>query len=158
MDETGKKLCKAQAELFVSSIELTDCSSAIFLRRFMYSSVAKRMDDGSCLFESSTNQSLIAEIEEEFGKTSYGKVKYTENELVWMGYIYRYWCYTHEKTSKQVYRIIKPTELRLLYFPYHSLDNGAAIERILEAKNIREEDMTKRGVEILRRLSEEMQD
>ena len=155
IDETGLKLCKAQAELFVSSIKLTDCSSAIFLRRFMNSSVAKRMDDGSYLFESSTNESLIAEIDEEFGKTSYGKEKYAENELYWIGYLYRYWCYTYERTSKQVYRIIKPTELRTLYFPYHSLDNSAAIERILEAKNSREEDMTERGVAILRRLSKE---
>lgn len=153
MDEIGNKLCRAQAELFVSSISLTNCSSAIFLRRFMNSSVAKRMDDGSFLFEASTNESVIAEIEEEFGKTDYGKVKFTENELYWMGYLYRYWCYTYEKTSKQVYRIMKPTELRELFFPYHSLDNAAAIERILEAKNSREEDLTERGVEILRRIS-----
>ena len=155
MDEIGNKLCRAQAELFVSSISLTNCSSAIFLRRFMNSSAAKRMDDGSFLFEASTNESVIAEIEEEFGKTDYGKVKYTENELYWMGYLYRYWCYTYEKTSKQVYRIMKPTELRELFFPYHSLDNAAAIERILEAKNSREEDLTERGVEILRRISKE---
>lgn len=155
MDEIGNKLCRAQAELFVSSISLTNCSSAIFLRRFMNSSVAKRMDDGSFLFEASTNESVIAEIEEEFGKTDYGKVKFTENELYWMGYLYRYWCYTYEKTSKQVYRIMKPTELRELFFPYHSLDNAAAVERILEAKNSREEDLTERGVEILRRISKE---
>lgn len=155
MDEIGNKLCRAQAELFVSSISLTNCSSAIFLRRFMNSSVAKRMDDGSFLFEASTNESVIAEIEEEFGKSDYGKVKFTENELYWMGYLYRYWCYTYEKTSKQVYRIIKPTELRKLFFPYHSLDNAAAIERILEAKNSREEDLTQRGVEIFRRISKE---
>ena len=155
MDEIGNKLCRAQAELFVSSISLTNCSSAIFLRRFMNSSVAKRMDDGSFLFEASTNESVIAEIEEEFGKSDYGKVKFTENELYWMGYLYRYWCYTYEKTSKQVYRIIKPTELRKLFFPYHSLDNAAAIERILEAKNSREEDLTQRGGEIFRRISKE---
>ena len=83
------------------------------------------------------------------------KTKYAENELYWMGHLYRYWCYTYERTSKQVYRIMKPTELRTLYFPYHSLDNSAAIERILEAKNSREEDMTERGVAILRRLSKE---
>ena len=82
-------------------------------------------------------------------------MKFTENELYWMGYLYRYWCYTYEKTSKQVYRIIKPTELRKLFFPYHSLDNAAAIERILEAKNSREEDLTQRGVEIFRRISKE---
>ena len=153
MDEAGLKLCRAQAELFVSSITMTTCSSAVFLRRFMNSSVAKRMDNGSFLFESSTDQSVLAEIEEEFGKTDYGKVKFSENELYWIGYLYRYWCYTYEKSSKQVYRIIKPTELRGLFFPYHSLDTGAAIERILEAKNSREEDMTERGVEILRRLN-----
>ncbi|MBQ1552456.1 MAG: hypothetical protein IIZ66_02820, partial [Clostridia bacterium] len=67
----------------------------------------------------------------------------------------RYWCYTYEKTSRQVYRIIKPTELRELFYPYHTLDVAAAVERILEAKNGREEDLTKRGVEILRRISNE---
>ena len=153
MDETGSKLCKAQAELFVTSISLTSCSSAIFLRRFMHSSVAKRMDEGSFLFESSTNESLIAEIEEEFGKTDYGKEKYSENELHWMGYLYRYWCYTCDKSSRQVYRIIRPPELRALFFPYHSLDNAAVIERILEAKSSREEDLIERGVEILRRIT-----
>ncbi len=153
MDEIGLKLCKAQAELFVSSITLADCSSAVFLRRFMNSAVAKRMDEGSFLFEATTNESIVAEINEEFGKTDYGKVKFSENELYWMGYLYRFWCYTYEKTSKQVYRIIKPTELRELFFPYHSLDNAAAIERILEVKNSREEDLTKRGVTILRRLT-----
>ncbi len=153
MDETGQILCRIQAKLFVSSIDLTNCSSAVFLRRFMNSSAAKRIDNGSFLFESSTNESVIAEIEEAFGKSSYGKVKYSENELYWMGYLYRYWCYTYEKTSRQVYRIIKPVELRELFYPYHSLDNAAAIERILEAKNCREEDMIQRGVEILRRLT-----
>ena len=44
MDEAGRKLCKAQAELFASSAALTKCSSAVFLRRFMNSSAAERMD------------------------------------------------------------------------------------------------------------------
>lgn len=69
-----------------------------------------------------------------------------------MGYLYRYWCYTYGKTSKQVYRIIKPSELRTLFFPYHSLDCSAAIERILEAKGQNEEDYIEKGVAILRRL------
>ncbi len=155
MDEAGRKLCKAQAELFASSAALTKCSSAVFLRRFMNSSAAERMDNGSFLFEADTNKSIVAEIEEEFGRTAYGKIKYSENELYWMGYLYRYWCYTREKTSRQVYRIIKPAELRDLFFPYHSLDTGAAVERILEAKKSREEDMIERGVAILRRIQGE---
>ena len=69
-----------------------------------------------------------------------------------MGYLYRYWCYTFEKNSRQVYKIIKPRELRGLYYPYHSLDPAQAIDRILEAKQMREQDFTRRGVEILREI------
>lgn len=104
------------------------------------------------LFEASSNISVISEIEEEFGKTNYGKVKFSENEMYWRGYLYRYWGYTYGKTSKQVYRIIKPTELRTLFFPYHSIDCSATIERILEAKEQDEEGFIEKGVAILRRL------
>ncbi len=153
-DENGRILCKIQARIFEQSIEKTKCSSAVFLRRFMLSSVAERFDKISFLFESCSDDAVFEEIENQFGVSSYGSEKYSENELYWMGYIYRFWCYTHEKTSKQVYEIIKPKELRLLYFPYHSLDNAAVVGRILEAKNIseKETDLTARGVEILRKL------
>lgn len=152
IDEIGTKLCKAQANVFAASITETSSSSAIFLRRYMNSDFAKRMDKGNYLFEADSEKSVIAEIEEQFGKTGYGKEKYSENELYWMGFLYRYWCYTYEKSSKQVYKIIKPQELRTLFFPYHTLDTAAAIERILEAKSQREIDLTNRGVEILRGL------
>ena len=89
-------------------------------------------------------------IDSEFGKTSYGKEKFSAEELYWIGYIYRYWCYTYDKTSRQVYKIIKPKELRDLYYPYHSLDPMQAIERILEAKKMKEEDLTQKGVQIFR--------
>ena len=94
----------------------------------------------------------IEEINEEFGDSTYGKEKYSENELYWIGYLYRYWAYTYQKTSKQLYRMTKPKELRELYYPYHSLDPAQAIERILEAKGMKEEDLTTRGVKILREL------
>lgn len=55
------------------------------------------MDKGFFLFEASSNVSVISEIEEEFCKTNYGKVKFSENEIYWMGYLYRYWCYTYGK-------------------------------------------------------------
>ena len=72
--------------------------------------------------------------------------------MYWIGYLYRYWAYTFEKSSKQVFRSIKPEELRELYFPYHSLDPAQAIERILEAKGMEDRDQITRGVEILRRI------
>lgn len=151
-DETGLKLCRIQAELFELSAKKLACSSAIFLRRFMLSKVAARMDQDGFLYEACTKDGILQEIEEEFGETDYGKEKYSTEEMYWMGYLYRYWCYTYEKSSKQVYRLMKPSELRQLYYPYHSLDPAQAIERILESKNLREEDLTQKGVEILRRI------
>ena len=154
-DETGLKLCRMQAELFVLSASRLACSSPIFLRRFMLSKAAARMDQDGFLYEACTADDILREIEEEFGATNYGKETYSTEELYWIGYLYRYWCYTHEKSSKQVYKLMKPKELRGLYYPYHSLDPAQAIDRILESKNLAEEDMTQKGVEILRRIMSE---
>ena len=152
MDEIGLKLCKIQGEIFAASASETDCSSLIFMRRFMNSQLARRMDLGGFLFEACDVSRAIEEINEEFGESAYGKEKYSEEELYWIGYLYRYWAYTYQKTSKQLYRLTKPKELRELYYPYHSLDPAQAIERILEAKGMNEEDLTARGVKILREL------
>lgn len=155
IDDIGIKLCKVQGEIFSLSIAKTECSSAIFIRRFMNSYFASRLDNGGLVSEVFDSNVVFEELEYEYGASSYGKEKYSTEELYWIGYIYRYWCYTRELTSKQVYKIIKPKELRGLYFPYHSLDPKQAIDRILEAKDIDESDYTKRGVEILRRIIEE---
>lgn len=151
-DEYGLKICRYQGELFLMSKEMVECSSPIFLRRFMYSNVAQRMDREGFLFESISQKDVIDEINEEFGKSDYGKIKYAVEELYWMGYLYRYWCYTHEIGSKKLYKMVKPEELRKLYYPYHSLDPAQAIERIMEANELAEEDYIKKGVKILRAL------
>lgn len=157
-DEIGFSLCKIQARIFEASVTKATCGSSIFIRRFMNSQVAERFDNTGFLFECCSDDQVFDEIIEEYGQTSYGKEKYTPNQLHWIGYIYRYWAYTYEISSKQLYRLVKPKELRDVYFPYHSLDPANAIERIMDAKGIKEyteEEMIQRGVEILRRLIKE---
>ncbi len=156
IDETGLSLCRLQAEAFKKSVVSTKCSSPIFIRRFMLSFVAERMDDG-IIGEVLDDTKIINEIKNQFGESEYGKIKFAEEEMYWIGYIYRYFSYTHQKSSKQIYRIIKPDELRDLYFPYHSLDPAQAIERILEAKQKTTDDMISKGVEILRRIEKNKQ-
>ena len=115
------------------------------------------MDLGGFLFEACDVNQIFQEIETEFGESSYGKEKYTEAELYWIGYIYRYWSYTYQKTSRQIYKFIKPKELRGLYYPYHSLDPAQSIERILEAKGANEKDLTAKGVKIMRDIMKKEQ-
>lgn len=76
IDEEGLKLCELQADVFAKSIEMTKCSSPIFIRRFMNSQVAVRMDHRGFLLEASDDISILNEVEAQYGMTSYGKERY----------------------------------------------------------------------------------
>ena len=154
IDEEGLKLCALQADVFADSLTVTQCSSPVFIRRFMNSEVAARMDRRGFLLGISDARSILNEVDGQYGPTSYGKERYGREELYWTGYLYRYWAYTYEKSSKQVYKQMKPKDIRKLYYPYHSLDPAQAIERILEGSGIKEEDYTEKGVRILRKILE----
>ena len=136
IDNDGLLLCEMQAKAFeLSGIE-QNTSSAVFIRRFMNSDVAKQLDNMAVLRSNMQAADILTLIDEEYGKSEYGSVKYSLNELYWIGYIYRYYAYTYDKTSKQVYKIVKPKGLRDLYLPYHTMDPAQAIDRILEAKGL----------------------
>jgi len=136
IDRDGLLLCRLQGNIFASSLEYCESSSEIFMRRFMMSKLVKEFDLKAVLNDSLTISEAFQIIENEFGKTSYGKVKYNREVLFWIGYIYRYMSYTYDLSSKSVYKIIKPKELNERYYVYHTFDCSQAIERILEEKNI----------------------
>lgn len=140
IDKDGLLLCDMQANAFEMSAELMSSSSEIFMRRFMNSKICKSLDNGEILETTIQAKDLVFRVEEQYGKTNYGSVKYNKDELYWIGYIYRYFAYTHGLSSVQVYKIVKPKELRSVYLPYHTLDPAQAIERILEAKNMIRDD------------------
>ena len=136
IDKDGLLLCELQAKTFEMSIDATEVSSEIFIRRFMNSQISKSIDSCEILETNMQAKDILERIEEQYGKSNYGSKRYTKNELYWIGYIYRYFSYTYEKSSVQIYKIVKPMELRALFLPYHTLDPSQAIERILEAKNL----------------------
>ena len=152
LDADARSLCRMQALVFERSVQL-QCASAVFIRRFMNSNVALRMDGGGFLSESNSPEGILTEVEGQYGKSTYGSVTFSAEELHWMGYLYRYWACLFEKPSAAVYKIIGANELRGLYFAYHSLDPEQAICRIAESKEVvLEEDDLARGVAALRRI------
>ena len=156
MDQVGLLLCDVQGKIFEQSVTSEECSSSIFIRRYMNSKFVSRMDNLTFINESMTIEEIFEELDIEYGKTSYGKIKFSVNEMYWIGYIYRYLSYVYQIDSKNAYKIIKGTELRHLFFAYHSLATMNAIDRILEEKSIvldkYNHQLTKEGVEILRRI------
>ena len=84
IDEEGLKLCALQAEVFAASLTVTQCSSLIFIRRFMNSEVAARMDRRGFLLGASDTRSILNDVDAQYGPTSYGKERYGREELYWM--------------------------------------------------------------------------
>lgn len=157
IDKDGLLLCDLQAKAFAKAVDETGISSEIFMRRFMNSKIAKDMDSKAVLQTNIYENDILDMVEEQYGKSEYGSVKYTHNEMFWIGYLYRYFCYTRELSSTQVYKIVKPKELRGLFLAYHTLDPSQAIERILEAKGLLrdEEAELQRQYEIYKRIRTE---
>ena len=156
MDHAGLLLCDIQGQIFEQSVTSEECSSNIFIRRFMNSRFVSRMDNLAFINESMTIEGVFEEINGEYGQSHYGKIKFSMDEMYWIGYINRYLSYVYQIDSKNAYRIIKGNELRSLFYAYQSLDPMNAIDRILEAKSIvldkDAHQITKEGVEILRRM------
>lgn len=154
IDKDGLLLCELQAKAFENSIDKMEASSEIFIRRFMNSKIAKRLDNKSILESNIQANDILQFVDEEYGVTDYGTVKYTHNEMYWIGYIYRYFAITYDLMSVQVYKIVKPKELRGLFLPYHTMDPSQAIERILEAKGLLTDEETElmRQYEIFKRI------
>lgn len=154
IDSDGKKLCSIQADLFIKSVTSLEMSSEVFVRRFMNSKVVQELDNNSFLSDSKTIDDIFNDLDNQYGKTSYGSVKYNQEAMYWTGYLYRYMAYTYELSSKQVYKLLPLKEVVRAYLAYHTMDVQVAIERLLEAKNIsfNENDNFKRNLSIMKQI------
>lgn len=134
LTQQERRLCSLQGALFEASVDESDSSSAVFVRRFMLSDFARRLDSAEIVVDTSPPAQVIAEIDAEFGARQYGRQKYSRNEMHWMGYLYRCLCILTGLSSRAVYRLVGARELRDLHYPYHSLGIEQAAERILEER------------------------
>lgn len=137
MTNNGLLLCKIQADLFQNYFSFTQCSPYIFIRRFMFSDLATRFDDTTVLMDISSNETLINEINEQYGETGFGSSNKIDEEIMyWVGYVYRYWSYTYEIPSSQLFMHVQPNLLINRYKLYHSMDTEYLIKRICEEEKI----------------------
>lgn len=135
LDSIEIKLCQLQAKIFEASIEKTKCSSPIFIRRFMFSSVAKSFDDKKYLFQSTSEDDVFDMLEERYGESEYGKIKYTGDQMYWIGYIYRCISIKYNLSSKAVYELFNAKDIVKHYNIGHTFDIVQAAERMMESIN-----------------------
>lgn len=152
LDFNERKLCQIQGKLFEESVGRLECSSLIFIRRFMMSHLATKFDDYSFLVVSLDINDCFNEIKDEYGKSSYGKIKYTKNEMFWIGYIYRALSITYKISSKKIYNLFNAKEIVKYYNIYHTFDIEQACEKMMESIGYKSLDLEKEAYKLLKKL------
>lgn len=136
LDHNGLLLAEYQGKLFEKSQEL-NCSSPIFIRRFLHSDLLNKLDNGKSI--SFDINEGIQSILEQFGDTSYGKEKYSKAALFWIGYMYRYIAYTREQETSYIMKLFAYKQMNAVYYSYHTQDPEWCIKSLLNLNNVTEE-------------------
>lgn len=137
-DHDGLLLSEYQGKLFEKSTEL-NCSSPVFIRRFLHSDLLEKLDNENVQLLSLDVNEGINSILEQFGDTTYGKERYSASALFWMGYMYRYIAYTREQSTSYVMELFKHKQMNDVYYSYHTQDPEWCIRSLLELNNLSEE-------------------
>ena len=146
------KLCQKQAKIFEKSVNETEYSSPIFIRRFMYSSIAKSMDNKLYLFTTDSEEDVFSILEDEFGRSSYGKEKYSQDQMFWIGYIYRCLSIKYNISSKAVYKLFNAKKIVKYYNICHTYDIVDAAERMMESIKYDNSSVEKKAYNLMKRL------
>lgn len=136
-DHNGLLLAEYQGKLFEKSSEL-NCSTGIFMRRFLHSNLLNELDANNSATLSLDENEGINSILEQFGDSNYGKLKYSKNSLFWIGYIYRYISYTREQSTKFIMKIFNYKQMNDVYYSFHTQDPEWCIKGLLEINGLSE--------------------
>lgn len=130
MDELQLKLCDIQGRLFALSAD-KNYGSAVFIKQFMTSSIAKALDSTYNRMQWAGEEYLLEEITDASnGKiTSSGEV-FSKDVLYWIGYTYRYWHYYTGEESSKIYKQAPDDVMKQNYTMLHTMSSSLAIENL----------------------------
>ena len=151
-DHNGLLLAEYQGKLFERSNEL-NCSTGIFLRRFLHSDLLKSLDTNNPSLLSLDVNEGITSIIEQFGDTDYGKIKYSKSSLFWMGYMYRYISYTREVSTKFVMELFEYKQMNDVYYSFHTQDPEWCVRSLLDINDL-EDDIFDNNLRLKRIMKE----
>ena len=149
IDDNGLLLCKFTSDLFEYSTKIKDCSSKVFIKAYVHSSIQKILSSKTFMFDSLDVATAYNIIKAE-KKLTRGTDIYPSYVMSWIGYIMKYFSYTTGVPEVSLYNKVKPEDFYHLYEAYHSLDNDLVVKRIAEANDI---NINLNNVELMTKLS-----
>lgn len=136
-DHEGLLLAEYQGRLFERSADL-DCSSPVFLRRFLHSDLLKKLDLNSTAFVSLDVEEGVDSILKQYHSAGVGSTKYSKSALFWIGYMYRYISYTREQSTNIVMSFFSHSQMNEVYSAYHTQDPEWCVRSLLETNGLDE--------------------
>ena len=137
MNELQLKMCDIQGRLFELSAT-KGYDSAAFIKAFMTGDVAKSLDSKYNRMQWAGEEYLLAELADTADLSTGGTV-YDKEVLYWCGYLYRFWHYTTEESSKEIYRQAPVETMSRNWLIFHTLAPEVAIEDLKEIYTQRNE-------------------
>lgn len=124
------ELCKLQSELFRMSVDY-NIDSKSFIDFFMTSSIAEHLDSEFDHLQWAGKEYIMELILNEYrDKLSFNGTLYSKETMEWIGYIYRYWHFYTNESSKDIYKQGDALTMNLVYYSYHTLDCALAIDKL----------------------------
>ena len=126
------QLCDIQGRLFKLSIQ-RGINSAEFIKVFMKSATAKALDSTYNRMQWAGEEYLLEEVIDEAGDRfeKPGEV-YAEELIYWIGYIYRYWHYVMNESSKEIYKLATVKVMKQNYARLYMMTSEEVIEILKE--------------------------
>ncbi|MBQ8325561.1 MAG: hypothetical protein IJX86_00700 [Lachnospiraceae bacterium] len=126
------QLCDIQGRLYKLSAR-RGISSAAFIKVFMKSATAKALDSTYNRMQWAGEEYLLEEVIDEAGDRfeKPGDV-YSEELIYWIGYIYRYWHYMTDESSKEIYKQASVKVMKQNYARLYMMTPEEVIEILKE--------------------------
>lgn len=132
MNSIQLKLCDIQGRLFELSVD-RQIGSAMFVKSFMNSETAKYLDSKYNRMQWAGEEYLLEEvIEEAKDKLNPEGELYPKDVIYWIGYIYRYWHYYTEESSRAICKQAPVETMKRNYLMFHTMAPEVAIEDLKE--------------------------
>ena len=133
-----RQLCDIQGRLFELALK-NDYDCPQFIGTFMNSQAAVSLDDTYDRLQWAGEEYILEELEDEAKGLKKAGTIYDREVMYWAGYVYRYWHYYTNETSREIYQIADAKTMNDCWLGFHTLDVELAIEDLKEIHRQRNE-------------------
>ena len=132
------QLCDIQGRLFELDLK-ENLEYPDFAEKFMNSETARFLDYPYDRLQWAGEEYILENLMEEAVLKQCRGENYSQEQVYWMGYVYRYWHFYTGETSREIYTQADAVQMAECYLGFHTLDVSLAIEDLKEIHKQKQE-------------------